>query len=1024
MSTLVDQAERDRFIREHGKNISVIAPAGVGKTTSIVERILHIAQMPEAQAIDRLSRLVVVTYSVRAAQQMQQKARAAMRERGVPTRIRRALQQTFFGTIHSYCVRLLERFGHYLGLPSPVALLRADEELWNRFLVRGLGRQIVEDRHLRDLFHFYPPDKLYALGKDISPGDELDVPSPPEPQLQRVFDYRDNALYPSTLKTIVRAQEAARIWSDAWKRNERFRPLPKCPASVKAAAFAEIWNEAFAPLHHWLRHAALAFGRHVANAYEHFRLAEAVMTYDDQVRLARRALDHPAAARELAAERLSVLLDEAQDTDRRQFEVLQRVAGIGPDLHQADDQSFCIVGDFQQAIYAPRSDLAVYRRVHEEISVEPRGASSRLQVTFRCDHAIIDFANAIFPSLLNDARGQCAFETLAARHDAGPGQVVRWLCPDEPEHAAGGRITADVRARHEARFVARRLHDLGPAGVGASDWSQVAVLCPRKNWLLDIQRELTALDLPVQLHSSNEEQRERTAGAWLTSLIWIAAHPEDSFEIAGVLREILGVSDSDMARHTGGDGDKLRLDRFALEGDGSVDRALATLREACANADSMPLHLAIQQLAEKTRLRERLNSIPELEAENAGRELDDFLGRVAGRSAEGATLAELAQELRLDLTQGHPEEEEIREAIQLLTSHKSKGLEWQAVVVPYVFRLIETKSLAYPRLVSGEGGQEIVVRDKADYASQVRDFVTERDRQQLQRLLYVMTTRARHTLVLIDDEALFGEAARRSGWPAGELLGLSEGPNRAVWQALPEVLSAAESVSPVARKPSPDIAAPPGLSHEELRHAMKRARVFPHRITPHALAVHARDEAEPEKQVEREEDRPVIEPSGPGILYGTWWHEFIQALPWSQSMDAWQQKFTVALARSPLPERSEWEWNLFRNSSFARWLAEPGRLIQVELPFLWRATGEPCLEGVMDLAVYTESASEWQVIDWKTNRVPEAGSGSLVEIYRGQIEAYVRALREILSAPVRGSLYLTQTGEWVEVTARGGDVPK
>jgi hypothetical protein len=96
MSTLVDQAERDRFIREHGKNISVIAPAGVGKTTSIVERILHIAQMPEAQAIDRLSRLVVVTYSVRAAQQMQQKARAAMRERGVPTRIRRALQQTFF----------------------------------------------------------------------------------------------------------------------------------------------------------------------------------------------------------------------------------------------------------------------------------------------------------------------------------------------------------------------------------------------------------------------------------------------------------------------------------------------------------------------------------------------------------------------------------------------------------------------------------------------------------------------------------------------------------------------------------------------------------------------------------------------------------------------------------------------------------------------------------------------------------------------------------------------------------------
>ena len=55
------------------------------------------------------------------------------------------------------------------------------------------------------------------------------------------------------------------------------------------------------------------------------------MTYDDQVRLALRVLEHPAVRRELASERLSVLLDEAQDTDPRQFEVLRRVAGLGDD---------------------------------------------------------------------------------------------------------------------------------------------------------------------------------------------------------------------------------------------------------------------------------------------------------------------------------------------------------------------------------------------------------------------------------------------------------------------------------------------------------------------------------------------------------------------------------------------------------------------------------------------------------------------------------------------------------------------
>jgi ATP-dependent exoDNAse (exonuclease V) beta subunit len=55
------------------------------------------------------------------------------------------------------------------------------------------------------------------------------------------------------------------------------------------------------------------------------------------------------------------------------------------------------------------------------------------------------------------------------------------------------------------------------------------------------------------------------------------------------------------------------------------------------------------------------------------------------------------------------------------------------------------------------------------------------------------------------------------------------------------------------------------------------------------------------------------------------------------------------------------------------------------------------------------------VIDWKTNLIGPEGGAGLVEIYRGQIRAYVRTLREMLSTEVRGSLYLTQSGEWIEV---------
>jgi superfamily I DNA/RNA helicase len=461
--------------------------------------------------------------------------------------VQRAFQQSFFGTIHSYCVRLLDRFGHYLGLPSPVGLLQDDNDLWNRFLLRGLPAELA--RGTGELMAFYTPDKLYQLGRRLAPGPAIELTALPALNWQQILDFAGGTYKGPTKKAIVDAQERVREWSKGWRNGELYRPLPKATTSKGAPEFVALWESTFAPLHAWVRTAGLAYGRRIANAYEDFRLEEAVMTYDDQVRLALRVLEDPRAQVEIAAEQMSVLLDEAQDTDPRQFDVLKLVAGLGAAANQADDQSFAIVGDFQQAIYAPRSDLGRYRQVHDEIIVEPRGAKSIFQVTFRCDAAIIDLVNRVFPSVLDNTLGQSCFEPLVPRSDAGPGQVVRWLCPSDVEPNAEGKITPAARSDCEARYLAARLHELGPGGLGARDWSQVAILCPRIKWLAELQRELLALGLPVQMHASDDADGESLASKWLAALVWIAAHPEDTFEIAGVLREILGVSDADMARY-------------------------------------------------------------------------------------------------------------------------------------------------------------------------------------------------------------------------------------------------------------------------------------------------------------------------------------------------------------------------------------------------------------------------------------------------------------------------------------------
>ena len=1010
MSSLIDQLERDRFVQVHGRNISVLAPAGVGKTTAIVQRIVQIAKLPAEEAVDRLSRLIVVTYSVRAAQQMQQKARIGIREAKVPSPVQRAFQQTFFGTIHSYCVRLLDRFGHYLGLPSPVGLLKDDDELWNRFLLRGLPNGLGRDEG--ELFSFYTPDKLYRLGRELAPGSVVEAGALPILHFQNVLTYSPDGLHASTKRSIVQAQERLRQWSDAWNRGELHRPFPKCPESEKAAEFTALWADAFAPLHRWVRAAGLAYGRRIANAYETFRLAEAVMTYDDQVRLALRVLENPAARAEIASERISVLLDEAQDTDPRQFDVLLRVAGLGDNPGQSADQSFCIVGDFQQAIYAPRSDLSRYRKVHDEISVEPRGATSVFRVTFRCDKAIIDFVNRVFPSVLDNALGQSRFETLVPRSDAGPGQVMRWLCPSDAAVNAEGKITPAARSAQEAQFLAAKLRELGPAGLGARDWSQIAILCPRNKWLADLQRELLALDLPVQTHASDEAGEERLAAKWLTALIWIAAHPEDVFEIAGVLREILGVSDADLARYTNGSGEKLRLDRPPFAGGRLVEAALDLLRAARDRANELPLAQAVSQLVGGTQLRERLRLVAEPPI--IDRELDECLALAATRAAEGATLAELAQEFRAGLGKGTAGEEEIRDAIQLITSYKSKGLEWSVVIVPFVFRVIGSKNPIYPRVDSGHDGQEILSRDNGDFKSQVEEFVSRRERQQFQRLLYVVATRAKKTLVWLDDEDLYAGQQRRGWLSSADYLGFAQGgANRANWDALTEDISISadefvKEVAPAVREHDR-----PELSSETLQRAVANASHIPRRVTPHALAVHTPSEAEPEKQIEQEEGAET--PAGPGILYGTWWHEFVETIPWQQPRETWQRRFSEARANAPDRSRAAKEWKLFLDSPLAAWLGQPGQLVQVEWPFLCPDADGRCLEGVMDLAVFSPGDNVWHVIDWKTNRVGPGGATSVVDIYREQISAYVDALRGMLSADVKGSLYLTQTGEWIPV---------
>src|SRR5205809_6690965 len=163
MTEPIDQANRECFVSELDKNFSVVAAAGSGKTRAITDRIVQIAKSEHAR--EWLPQLVVVAFTNRAADEMQQRARAEVLQAGVSVEVLAAFNRAFFGTIHAFCVRLLESYGHYLGLPPTFDVITDADEGWNEFGQQQttIGRSL-SDEYRRELLRHVQASAMMQLG--------------------------------------------------------------------------------------------------------------------------------------------------------------------------------------------------------------------------------------------------------------------------------------------------------------------------------------------------------------------------------------------------------------------------------------------------------------------------------------------------------------------------------------------------------------------------------------------------------------------------------------------------------------------------------------------------------------------------------------------------------------------------------------------------------------------------------------------------------------------------------------------
>ena len=1029
-----DQAARDRFTLEWSVNLAVVANAGSGKTTAISNRLAATAL--SASGADALARTAVVTYTKKAAAQIGQRARAAlfgrMTAEGRPdVEALARLDRVFFGTIHSFCLLLARRHGSALGVHLNPTLVAEDEDPhWQDFLEQDpMTFESLDGRQVDAFLRHAPLDRIFDLAKDLDAGTARRLaacrpaPLPPGPAPQVLAEILDTvpARKGRGAEALARNKEAAVEW------NRRFYgdsdPLRMLVAEGKAGGIEDMFRRLLAPLKGWLAEAGGVLAAELSQRYRAWRLDRGIQTYADQIETALSILDDAPMLEKIRAEGWRVVLDEAQDTDPKQFAVLVEISrppgaaqGTWPDGGGVAPRPghFCMVGDAQQGIYSRRADIKNFQR---HVAAFERGSGCEkltFGVTFRAPRRTVRLLNETLPAAFGAGREhnlgrppkegapasclQVPYEPLVPGPDNIEGAA--WLLPIPPAHVSGTRRVADRKLSHEARAIAAHLLGGGPASVGAARWGDICILAPRTAWLPIIRDQLEAAGIKTALQMRRNRNGDNPVYAWICGLLSVVCDPENPFEWAGVLREVFAVSDADIAEAFAGgfrwdDPDKgpkavaeallvMRgfVDRADIEGE-SLARFARGLSEACG-------------LAEKARWVD-----PEGGLED---ELDRLLARAAELGEEGggprAWLSDLLGSIDEFRAYGRP----AGDAVNLMTSHSAKGLEWPVVIPVGLWRAIGAREPSGLRLIGGPDGTSRVVFDNEGVGADTRDSHERERLRELVRLLYVTLTRPLTALVI-----------PWSGDSPCEEKSFAD-----LWRLDPEMLDpipAAAAALPAVRGAQTLGRAPAADGEPKVA---KPARAFPTRILPHELA--ALPDAARAARHEASSDEPPASKSGIDPLeYGVWWHETLELVPWDGDqgcVEAHGSRAKAQAAERGFGARAseEWDrllasepWRLMREARWTR-LAEVGVFAPLE-PGGW-------IDGVIDLVLHDPAAREVWIVDWKTNR---RGAGEddaallrrLASEYERQLGAYGACSAAFFpGCAVRLWVYSTVAGRW------------
>ena len=712
-----------------GTNL-IEASAGTGKTYAITS--LYVRLLLELRL--SVGQILVVTYTNAATAELRARIRLRLRqalvafdaggsrdefldrlvrqrrEQGALVHDRAQLVVALHGfdeaaifTIHGFCQRMLQDNAFESGVPFDTELLA------NQI---PLVTEVVQDFWVRELHAAPEPFVGYLAEKNVTPTmlENLAI---------KVITQPDMPVLPERSDPVMHAAE-----------------LPPDQA----------------PEAHALK-LQLDLGDYARRALRRRKERTRVQSFDDLLQRLAEALRGPGGSSlaEMIRRRFrAALIDEFQDTDPVQYEIFRHV-------YLGSDALLFLIGDPKQAIYAFRgADVFAYMQAKHDVG----GAAHTLGINHRSDPSLLKGVSAFFSRLrapfvfneipfLSVEAKPAASDRLGGTAAGRPPLQILFVGRTGQE-GAGAAINKSWEDELTGAVAADIVHFLkSGAAIDGMDVKpgDIAVLCRKNKQAASMQQALRELGVPSVLQG-DASVFETPEAEELERVLCALADPGDARAIRAALgTTLLGQSAADLSTL---EYDEQRWDDWVRQFQGWHERwtrhSFVAAFRALLDSRGVPQRLlglldGERRLTNVLHLMELLHAAS-TEERRGPQALVHWLHQMRTDVEARAVLAGEAAQIRLESDAA---------AVQLTTVHKSKGLQYPLVYLPYL----------WDGALLNEGDKKAVrfhdpsdaSRLKLDIGSSHRDahlVLAQREvfAENL-RLLYVALTRAQHRCTVV-----------------------------------------------------------------------------------------------------------------------------------------------------------------------------------------------------------------------------------------------------------------------------------